>query len=69
LATSTEGKAIYTLHDNGRKLFTTARDCTPMQRFVYVMAKDHHTDDDHKNVDSPGGFDKGQRFQNATQKF
>jgi hypothetical protein len=62
------GKEIYTLHDNGRKLFTTARDCTPIQRFVYVMAKNHHTDDPKKDV-KPGGIDKAKKFQNATSKF
>jgi hypothetical protein len=58
------GKEIYSLHDNGRKLFTSARDCTPIQRFVYVMAKNHHTDD--PNSGSPSGIDKAQDFNNAT---
>lgn len=40
-----------------------------MQRFVYVMAKDHHTDDPNKGTPNPGGFQKGQNFQNATSKF
>lgn len=62
------GKEIYTLHDNGRKLFTTARDCTPIQRFVYVMAKNHHTDDKKKDV-KPSGVDKAKKFQDATSKF
>lgn len=57
------------MHDNGRKLFETARDCTPMQRFVYVMAKDHHTDDPNEGVSDPGGLNKGKNFQNATRKF
>lgn len=38
-----------------------------MQRFVYVMAKNHHTDDPNKA--SPGGLEKGQNFQQATSKF
>lgn len=60
---------MFSLHDNGRKLFTTARDCTPMQRFVYVMAKDHHTDDPTKGSPDPGGLKKGQNFQQATSKL
>lgn len=57
------GKEIYSLHDNGRKLFTSARDCTPIQRFVYVMAKNHHTDDPNSGGPSkPGGFDQAQQF-------
>lgn len=40
-----------------------------MQRFVYVMAKDHHTEDPSKGASDPGGFQKGQNFQNATSKF
>jgi len=59
------GKEMYTLHDNGRKLFTSARDCTPIQRFVYVMAKNHHTDDPQKGSSSPSGFNKAERFNNA----
>ncbi len=38
-----------------------------MQRFVYVMAKNHHTDDPKKG--DPSGYEKGQDFQNATSKF
>lgn len=63
------GKEIYTLHDNGRKLFTSARDCTPIQRFVYVMAKNHHTDDPNKGSAKPSGMDKAQRFNQATSDF
>jgi hypothetical protein len=60
------GEEIYSLHDNGRKLFTTARECTPIQRFVYVFAKSEHTD----NVDTdPGGMDKVNRFNDATGSF
>lgn len=52
---------MYVLHDNGRKLFTSPTDCTPMQRFVYVLARNHHEDD----VDSnPHGFDDATRFNN-----
>lgn len=58
------GKEIYTLHDNGRKLFTSARDCTPIQRFVYVMAKNHHTDD--PKQPNPSGLEKAKDFNNAT---
>lgn len=39
-----------------------------MQRFVYVMAKDHHTDDP-ETAESPGGFNKAQDFQHATSQF
>lgn len=62
------GKEMYSLHDNGRKLFTSARDCTPMQRFLYVMAKNHHTDDPTKGSD-PGGLNKAKDFNNATNKL
>jgi hypothetical protein len=61
------GKEIYFLHDNGRKLFDSARTCTPIQRFVYVLARDHHTED-HESPD-PGGFDKSKKFNQATSKF
>lgn len=39
-----------------------------MQRFVYVMAKDHHTDDPN-SVNDPGGLEKGKNFRQATHKF
>lgn len=57
------GEEIYTLHDNGRKLFTSARDCTPIQRFVYVMAKNHHTDD--PSSSKPSGIDKAGKFNDT----
>lgn len=62
------GEEMYLLHDNGRKLFTSPQDCTPMQRFVYVMAKNYHTDDpnQHSKPD-PGGFGKASEFNNATK--
>lgn len=60
---------MFRLHDNGRKLFTSPQDCTPVQRFVYVMAKAHHTDDPNEGVNSPGGFDKAKQFNQATSKF
>lgn len=40
-----------------------------MQRFVYVMAKDHHTDDKHKGSANPGGLDKAKQFKQSTSKF
>jgi hypothetical protein len=33
------------------------------------LAKNHHTDDPEKGVNKPGGLQKGQQFQNATNKF
>lgn len=63
------GKEMFSLHDNGRKLFTSARDCTPMQRFVYVMAKDHHTDDPDQGSPNPGGIDKARQFNQSTSKL
>lgn len=63
------GEEMYVLHDNGRKLFTSPHDCTPMQRFLYILAKDHHTDDPNKGSAKPGGFDKSQQFNQATEKF
>jgi len=60
------GEEMYLLHDNGRKLFTSPQDCTPMQRFVYILAKDYHQDE----VDNePAGMNKADRFNNATQNF
>jgi len=53
---------MYLLHDNGRKLFTSPHDCTPMQRFVYIMAKDYHTED--KQTD-PTGMDKSNQFNQS----
>lgn len=61
------GEEMYTLHDNGRKLFTSPHDCTPIQRFVYVMAKDHHRDD--PNDSEPGGLEKANKFNQATKNF
>jgi len=58
------GQEIYTLHDNGRKLFTSARDCTPIQRFVYVMAKNHHSDDP-SSAKPSGLFGGGIQADNA----
>jgi len=58
------GREMYVLHDNGRSLFTSARECTPMQRFVYILAKDHHTEK--PDTGKPSGIDKASRFNNAT---
>jgi hypothetical protein len=55
------GKEIYMLHDNGRKLFTSPSDCTPMQRFVYVMAKNHHEEQERSD---PSGINKADKFSN-----
>lgn len=57
---------MYALHDNGRALFDSATTCTPMARFVYILAKNEHTDD--PNGD-PAGIHKGQDVRNATSKF
>lgn len=61
------GEEIYILHDNGRELFSSPQDCTPMQRFVYVMAKNYHSEDpnEHSKPD-PSGLQKAKRFQDAT---
>lgn len=59
------GREMYLLHDNGRKLFDSARTCTPMQRFVYIMAKDYHSED--TNTSRPAGLDKADKFNRATQ--
>lgn len=40
-----------------------------MQRFVYAMAKEYHTDDPNKGSAKPGGFNKAQQFRDATTKF
>lgn len=56
---------MYSLHDNGRKLFTSPRDCTPIQRFVYIMAKSHHTDDPPDT--DPSGMKKGSKIHNESR--
>lgn len=61
------GKEMYLLHDNGRQLFTSPQDCTPMQRFVYVLAKNEHTDNPSSN--QPGGLEKAKQFNDATAKI
>lgn len=33
-----------------------------MQRFVYVMAKDHHTDDPDVGDPNPGGMQQGSQI-------
>lgn len=48
LAESAYGQQIYGLNDNGILLAETQRELTPLQRFVYTLAKDYHTDDDIK---------------------
>jgi hypothetical protein len=58
------GEEMYVLHDNGRKLFTSPENCTPMQRFVYVLAKDHHSEDPSTNT-QPGGMNKAREFNQA----
>jgi hypothetical protein len=40
---------VYGLHDNGVLLADSQAEITPIQRFVYTLAKDHHTDDDVKD--------------------
>lgn len=58
---------MYALHDNGRKLFTSPHDCTPIQRFVYVLAKNHHTDDPTDNDPDPRGMKKGSQIHNQSR--
>lgn len=45
------------LHDSGILLSDSQRRMTPMQRFVYIMAKDAHTDDKAKKP--PSGMQQG----------
>lgn len=56
---------MYKLHDNGRKLFTSPQDCTPMQRFVYTMARSYHSEDPDAGSQSPSGLDKASRVNDA----
>lgn len=37
---------IIGLNDNGIRLASTQAELTPIQRFVYALAKDHHEDTD-----------------------
>jgi hypothetical protein len=59
------GKEMYLLHDNGRKLFESARECTPMQRFVYIFARDYHEDDPQESHQDPHGLKQGNKFNQA----
>lgn len=45
------------LHDSGILLADNQAELTPMQRFVYIMSKDAHTDDKAKKP--PSGMKKG----------
>jgi hypothetical protein len=56
---------MYALHDNGRKLFDNPRNSTPMARFVYIMAKNHHQDDPTDDPTPPPHHEARQ----ATSKF
>lgn len=47
---------IYGLQDNGCALAESQSEITPLQRFVYMLAKDHHTED--VDVDEPSGMSK-----------
>jgi hypothetical protein len=58
---------MYALHDNGRKLFTSPNDCTPIQRFVYVLAKNHHTDDPKDEDPDPRGMKQGSKIHNESR--
>jgi hypothetical protein len=66
LAESRHGKELYGLHDNGFLLAEEQSRMTPIQRFVYVLAKDHHTDDSYKD---PSGFQQSQAVRQATNQF
>ena len=57
---------MYGLHDNDFHLAETQAQMTPLQRFVYVLAKDHHTDDEYKK---PSGFQQSQAVRQATNQF
>jgi hypothetical protein len=59
------GREMYVLHDNGRKLFDSATECTPMQRFVYILAKDYHEDDPNEGHSDPHGLEKAKQFSEA----
>jgi hypothetical protein len=37
---------VYALNDNGIPLASSQAEMTPMQRFVYILARDYHTDND-----------------------
>lgn len=48
------------MNDNGILIAPTQADLTPMQRFVYVMARDHHTDD--YSASAPSNVREAQRM-------
>ena len=63
LAESAFGQEFYGLHDNGVTFADNQSDITPIQRYIYAIAKDHHTEDyDAK----PSGMN---RAQSATRGF
>lgn len=63
-AESPKGKEFYGLHDNGVKFAETQAEMTPLQRFVYTLAKDYH-EEDHQEP-NPSGMKKA---HGATRGF
>lgn len=51
------GQHVYGLQDNGIPLAPSQAEVTPMQRYCYALAKDHHTDTD---VDTPNTVSSAQ---------
>jgi hypothetical protein len=45
VAESQFGNHFYALNDNNVPMAPTQAELTPVQRYVYIMAKDHHTED------------------------
>lgn len=64
LAEGAFGQEFYGLHDNGVTFADSQREITPMQRFLYVLSKDYHTDD--VETGNPSGMGKA---HGATQGF
>lgn len=40
-----------------------------MQRFVYAMAKDHHTEDVNQGTANPSGMNKASKFNDSAPNF
>jgi hypothetical protein len=52
-AKSDHGREIYLLHDEGFALADTQREMIPLQRTVYLTAKQYHDEQAKQNTDTP----------------
>lgn len=60
------GLEIVALSDEaGIPMASSQANLTPIQRFVYIMAKDYHTPDEVKDAAEPQGMKKGNEVING----